>query len=113
MKNKWFLGLLMASTVALSSSLANAAVVTGDINSDGGIDALDIVAMKSSLLGISTIGDTKVADLNGDGAVDAIDFALLKSYLLGNITKFPVDNVTPEEPVDPEDAWNRTLGKSA
>ncbi|OPX45625.1 endoglucanase G precursor [Ruminiclostridium hungatei] len=108
MKNKIFLVLTLAATLAFSSMPANAAVMYGDLNSDGGIDALDIAAMKSSLLGIFTISDTKVADLNGDGSVDAIDFALLKSYLLGYISTFPVDTGTP---VDPEDAWKENIGK--
>lgn len=107
MKNKLVMVLTLAGTLAMSSMLAKAAVV-GDINSDGGINALDIAAMKSSILGVSIISDTKVADLNGDGSVDAIDFALLKSYLMGNITTFPVDTVTP---VDPEDAWKENVGK--
>ncbi len=112
MKKKLFLVLSLACTVTFSSMLANAAVVYGDLNSDGGVDALDIAAMKGSLLGTSIVSNTKAADLNGDGTVDAIDFALLKSYLLGNITKFPVDTgTTPEEPVDPEEAWKLNVGK--
>ncbi|AEY64362.1 carbohydrate-binding domain-containing protein [Clostridium sp. BNL1100] len=107
MKKKLVLVLTLAGTLACSSMLTKAAV-TGDLNSDGGVNALDIAAMKSSLLGVSTISDTKAADLNGDSSVDAIDFALLKSYLLGNITTFPVDTVTP---VDPEDAWKANVGK--
>jgi hypothetical protein len=111
MKKKLFMVLSLVGTLTFSSILANAAVIYGDLNSDGGVDALDIAAMKSSLLGATTISNPTAADLNGDGSVDAIDFALLKSYLLGNITKFPVDTGTPEEPVDPEDAWKLNVGK--
>ncbi|PYG88586.1 uncharacterized protein DUF4353 [Ruminiclostridium sufflavum DSM 19573] len=110
MKKKIFLALMLAGNFVFSSILANAAVIYGDLNSDGGVDALDIAVMKSSLLGVTVINDTKAADLNGDGSVDAIDFALLKSYLLGNITKFPVDTGTVV-PVDPEDAWKENVGK--
>ncbi len=112
MKKKLLLALSLVGTLTFSSMLANAAVIYGDLNSDGGVDALDIAAMKGSLLGTSVISNTKAADLNGDSTVDAIDFALLKSYLLGNITKFPVDTgTTPEEPIDPEDAWKLNVGK--
>ncbi len=108
MKNKIFLVLTLTAALAFSFTPANAAVIYGDLNSDGGIDALDIAAMKSSLLGITTIGDIKAADLNGDASVDALDFALLRSFLLGHISKFPVDTGTP---VDPEDAWKENVGK--
>ncbi len=108
MKNKIFLVLTLTAALAFSCMPANAAVMYGDLNSDGGIDALDIAAMKSSLLGMTTIGDIKAADLNGDASVDALDFALLRSFLLGHISKFPVDTGTP---VDPEDAWKENVGK--
>lgn len=112
MKRKLLLVLSLVGTLTFSSMLANAAVVYGDANSDGVVDALDIAAMKGILLGNSTIGDLKAADVNGDGTVDAIDFALLKSYLLGSITKFPADTgTTPEEPVDPKEAWKLNVGK--
>lgn len=108
MKNKIFLVLTLTAALAFSFTPVNAAVIYGDLNSDGGIDALDIAAMKSSLLGMTTIGDIKAADLNGDASVDALDFALLRSFLLGHISKFPVDTGTP---VDPEDAWKENVGK--
>jgi len=61
----------------------------GDLNSDGGIDALDLMALKKHLLGLETLKNPTLADLDASGEVDAIDFALLKQYLLGSITKFP------------------------
>lgn len=115
MKKKLLLVLTLVGTLTFSNMLSNAAVIYGDLNSDGGVDALDIAAMKSSLLGVTTISNTEAADLNGDGTVDSIDFALLKSYVLGSITKFPVDTGdtgdTPVDPVDPEDAWKLNVGK--
>ncbi|OPX43410.1 glucuronoxylanase XynC precursor [Ruminiclostridium hungatei] len=61
----------------------------GDLNSDGEIDALDLMAMKKHLLGVELVKNPVLADLDASGEVDAIDFALLKQYLLGAITKFP------------------------
>lgn len=61
----------------------------GDLNSDGGIDALDLMAMKKHLLGTEPVKNPALADLDASGEVDAIDFALLKQYLLGTITRFP------------------------
>jgi glucuronoarabinoxylan endo-1,4-beta-xylanase len=64
-------------------------VKLGDLNSDGAIDALDLMAMKKHLLGIETLQNTAAADLDSNGGIDALDFALLKQYLLGIITVFP------------------------
>ena len=59
-------------------------VKTGDINSDGQIDALDFQLLKAYLLGLGNIEDTNLADMDSNGEVNAIDFSLLKLYLLGN-----------------------------
>lgn len=64
----------------------------GDINSDGAIDSLDLMAMKKHLLGMETLADIKPADVDDSGTVDALDFSLLKQYLLGKITTFPGEN---------------------
>jgi O-Glycosyl hydrolase len=61
----------------------------GDLNADGAIDALDLIALKKHLLGVESLKDLTVADLDANGAVDAIDFSLLRQYLLGTITTFP------------------------
>ncbi len=61
----------------------------GDINSDGAIDAIDLILIKKHLLGLETIENKVLADLDASGEVDAIDFALMKQYLLGIITVFP------------------------
>jgi len=95
--------LLLVLTLVFSLMSVSAATLYGDLNSDGAVDALDLVLIKSYLLGITTISDTSAADLNGDGSVDSIDSSLLKSYLIGNITKFPVEDVD-------EDAWKNNLG---
>lgn len=56
----------------------------GDANGDGTPDAIDMLLIKRSLLGIYTLKDNyKVAvDLNKDNTVDAIDMLLLKRFLL-------------------------------
>lgn len=65
-------------------------VTKGDLNADGSINALDLAALKSHIVGVTPITGTSLsnADVNGDGQVDSIDYALLKKYLLGMITSF-------------------------
>lgn len=62
----------------------------GDLNKDGQIDALDVIALKSYILGINQNIDTQAAELNKDGSIDALDFQILKRYLLGQITQLPL-----------------------
>lgn len=65
-------------------------VTKGDLNADGSINALDIAALKSHLIGATKLSGTALsnADVNGDGQVDALDFATMKKFLLGMISKF-------------------------
>ena len=60
----------------------------GNLNLDGAIDALDLMAMKKHFLRIETIKDLKAADFDASGILDTIDFALLKQYLLRIIATF-------------------------
>ncbi len=57
---------------------------TGDINSDGQVSILDIVALQRYLLGIDGFSQAQydIADMNADGAVDVFDLALLKRAVL-------------------------------
>jgi len=58
-----------------------------DLNGDGSVNALDLAALRSHLLGITVLTGTNLvnADLNKDGQVDAIDYAALKKYLLNPV----------------------------
>lgn len=55
--------------------------ISGDVNSDGLVDSLDLALLKQYILyGISVDKDN--ADMNSDGDINAIDFAQLKLKLL-------------------------------
>lgn len=60
------------------------AIVTGDVNGDGGITISDMLMLKASVLG-ETLSATATAagDLNGDGKATISDFLKVKAYLLG------------------------------
>ena len=57
--------------------------LSGDVNGDGTVDALDLAAMKKHLLDKSFSINTVNADLNKDGDINALDFALLRKFMLG------------------------------
>ncbi len=59
--------------------------VAGDINSDGGIDARDIIFMKKYLAGVEKTFDSEKYDLTNDGIVNMKDSLMLKKMVFGII----------------------------
>ena len=59
--------------------------VLGDVNMDGVVNTLDIVRIKSSLVGYMPLNDyeSKLADLDGNGTVNALDIVKIKAKLIG------------------------------
>ena len=53
----------------------------GDVNSDGGLDVLDVVAVVGFILG--NTAEIDCADMNQDGAVDVLDVVAMVSTILG------------------------------
>ena len=56
----------------------------GDVNGDGGIDVLDVVASVNIVLGNSVPSDMEAcaADLNGDGGIDVLDIVGMVNTIL-------------------------------
>ncbi|HEX3029048.1 MAG TPA: carbohydrate-binding protein, partial [Clostridia bacterium] len=67
----------------------------GDLDGNGGVDALDFALMKQYMLKLikefPSADGLKAADVDGSGGIDALDFALVKQYLLKMIDKFPAE----------------------
>lgn len=59
-------------------------VLYGDCNGDSAIDAIDLLATRRYLLGVTGLSEEylEAADTNHDGSVDAIDLLLVRRYLL-------------------------------
>lgn len=57
----------------------------GDLIGDGAINVVDLLQIKSSVLGIRQLSDlsAKAADLNRNGETDIADLLLLKKHILG------------------------------
>ena len=55
----------------------------GDVNSDGNVDVLDVVAVVGAILGNSEL-DSGCADMNGDGEVNVLDVVAMVSQILGS-----------------------------
>ena len=61
------------------------AIIYGDVNGDGNIDAVDYVKVKNYILGKSKITGAYLvsSDVNKDGVVDAVDYVKIKNQILG------------------------------
>ena len=79
------------STAAVTTAPATGAAVRyGDINSDGKINLLDLIALRKYMAKWSVSIDKAAADCNADGKINLLDLVLLRKYLA---------------------KWNVTLGK--
>ena len=86
--------------VATAATTQAGAVVYGDCNNDGNIDALDFAVFKQYLINPGQAYKDAM-DLNLDKAIDAVDFAIMKKYLLGIINKLPDGDI----PVVTDEWW--------
>ncbi len=97
--------LLVSAVLAVLTSSASvarttAASMAGDVNGDGAVNALDVVAVINAVLGIQPLS---AADVTGDGAVNALDVVYVINRVLGiPVTPtLPPDPGTVAPPVDP------------
>ncbi len=77
-----------ACTLKISTeSPTGSAVITGDLNGDGGISATDLAQLKLYLIGRITLSENAVAaaDTNGDGGITTTDLARIKLHIVGRI----------------------------
>lgn len=77
------------STITLSKdgiSYTKTIIVTGDVDGDGKIAATDYVAIKNSIMEISSLSDVQKqgADMNNNSRVDAGDYVAIKNYIMNN-----------------------------
>lgn len=112
---------ILACVISITGAIAvpeaqAAAVVYGDLNGDGAVDAIDNALMKQNLLGTTTFTSAqKIAgDVDASGSIDALDFALMKQYLLKIIDKFPADKGVIEPPtrVIPDPSYSELKANS-
>ena len=67
-------------------------VVYGDVNGDGEVDIMDVIALNKFLLGSATLeGDAKkAADVDQNDALDSTDSLNILKYVVNLVTKLPV-----------------------
>jgi len=69
-----------ASALICTATFTAGAAKPGDVNGDGNVNALDVVAVINAVLGIQPL---PAADVNNDGAVNALDVVFVINQVLG------------------------------
>ncbi len=74
-------------------------VILGDVNFDGVINALDMIAARKGLIAGNFSGSNlKAADVDRNGKFETADLVLIQSFILGKISEWP----EPELPSTPQ-----------
>lgn len=77
------------TTITLSkdgTTYSKVVIVSGDVDGDGKIAATDYVAIKNSIMEISSLSNVQKlgADMNSNNRVDAGDYVAIKNYIMNN-----------------------------
>ena len=85
--NYYTIYITASADCTLTVSTEGRAVLRGDANGDGGIDIIDLAAVRMHILGIRILTDNFFSggDANGDGNIDIIDLAAVRMHILGLI----------------------------
>ena len=79
--------------------------VMGDVNFDGTIDSLDMIAARKGIIAGNFKGSAlKAADVDQNGAFETADLVLIQSYILGKISDWPEPVIV--EPVIDTSKWD-------
>jgi hypothetical protein len=82
--------------------------VMGDVNFDGVIDSLDMIAARKGLLAGDFKGSAlKAADVDQNGAFETADLVLIQSYILRKIAEWPEPEIIiPPAPTIDTSKWD-------
>lgn len=78
--------------VLYESMTSELSTFTGDVNSDGVVNILDVITINRAILGKEKLTDSqnKAADVNKNDKVDSLDSLLIMKYIVGIINSFDV-----------------------
>lgn len=73
------------SQVLYQSAKVKSTFISGDVNTDGEMDILDVITINKAILGKEVLTDEqdKIADLNKNGKVDSTDALMLMKAIVG------------------------------
>ncbi len=78
-------GLIATGDVITAGTDSYTAIVIGDVNSNGKVDARDYIDFRLMLIGKKTLdsAETLAADIDNDGEHKAVDYLKIRKYLVG------------------------------
>lgn len=105
------LALIIASTVTMvmaddesvektaSTEYVENKTASGDLNSDGELDIVDVVLARAIIIGSKafTIDEQLKADMNGDGFIDIVDVVIMRQIIINGSSAIVVDLDTDTE----------------
>lgn len=70
----------------------------GDVSGDGNVTTLDILKVRSHILGVRSLSPTNqlVADVDSSGSVTTLDILIMRRFILNAIAEFPGHYVNQE-----------------
>ena len=80
---------------------------TGDVNDDGSVNIMDVIALQKYLLGLKTSINGANADMNGDKVIDVFDLGLLKRLVIFTGATNPQQPTNPQ-PTNPQPTQETT-----
>lgn len=91
-----FLTICAFMTILTGTAFAadDGAVLYGDVDDSGSVNALDAALVLRHTVGISTIIDSAIADVDGSGNINALDAVMILKKTVGLIAAFPVEGNT-------------------
>ena len=83
------------SSMGMTASAADPAIISGDVNADGSFDVSDVVLYQKWLLSVPgvVLADWKAADFCADNELDVFDLCIMKQQLLNAAVSEPKDDV--------------------
>lgn len=77
-------------TLATDENVSDSSILSGDVNSDGKIDILDVITINRAILGKADLTDAQknAADVNQNHVPDSADALLLMKYITGLVSSF-------------------------
>ena len=77
------------------------AVIKGDVNFDGEINSLDMIAARKGIIKGNLAGSAlKAADIDENGKFEVADLVNIQKFVLGAITEWPEPETPPEPQID-------------
>ncbi len=73
----------LSQAMSITATFEEGGKFAGDINSDGKINASDIILLQKYLCGITGTIDNEASDMNSDGKINIADLCLIKEAVIG------------------------------